>query len=261
MNRLSVRRRTASTRVALLGTAILMSACLSRPVFFPPCADGLSEPCEGPGPRVLFVGNSLTYLNDVPSMVRALAVASGKTMRVAQVAYPDFSLDDHIGQGSARSAISSGQFDFVVLQQGPSSLPENRRLLANAVQRFAPLIVAAGGKPVLYEVWPQSTRRGDAPNVRLSYDSAATTISASVAHAGSAWTLLLQREPGLPLYATDGLHGSPLGSSVAAVALAARLLDVDPTSLAPLLPGISVDSVLARKVQHAVKDAATAVPQ
>src|SRR5687768_2825792 len=71
--------------------------------------------------RVLFVGNSLTYWNDLPAIVEALAdSAKVKGLAWHMVAYPDFALEDHWAQGDAVAAISAG-WDIVVLQQGPSS--------------------------------------------------------------------------------------------------------------------------------------------
>lgn len=63
---------------------------------------------EEDGRGVLFIGNSLTYANDLPEMVRALALAAGDTLRVGSVANPDWSLEDHWNGGGARSAIGRG---------------------------------------------------------------------------------------------------------------------------------------------------------
>ncbi|HET7230453.1 MAG TPA: hypothetical protein VFJ16_10660 [Longimicrobium sp.] len=90
--------------------------------------------CGGAGPTqveedgrgVLFIGNSLTYANDLPEMVQALALASGVTLRVGMVANPDWSLENHWNGGGARSAIRRG-WDVVVLQQGPLLAPRQPR--------------------------------------------------------------------------------------------------------------------------------------
>src|SRR4051812_31473667 len=81
---------------------------------------------SGPGTGALFVGNSLTYTNDLPGLVRALAAAVGHPLAVASVALPDYSLEDHWNQGDALRAIARGGWSFVVLQQGPSSLEDSR---------------------------------------------------------------------------------------------------------------------------------------
>jgi len=88
-----------------------------------PEANGLPPP-SGASVRVLFIGNSLTYANDLPGLVQALAAGSaagGSPIDVAMVASPDVSLDDHLASGEASRAIAGGRWDFVVLQQGPTS--------------------------------------------------------------------------------------------------------------------------------------------
>ena len=60
---------------------------------------------------ILFIGNSLTYTNDLPGMVqRLVAAASGETPTVESVAFGDYSLEDHWNQGDAlrRSPRGSG---------------------------------------------------------------------------------------------------------------------------------------------------------
>ena len=74
--------------------------------------------------RVLFVGNSHTYQNDLPGMLVSLAHASGDTaLRAGAVAYPNFALEDHFAQGDAAKALSHSGWEFVVMQQGTLGAP------------------------------------------------------------------------------------------------------------------------------------------
>ena len=76
--------------------------------------------------RVLFIGNSLTAWNDLPNLFASLAQAGGHERPVARtIAVGGFSLEDHWNQGDAQKGIATGRWDFVVLQQGPSSLAES----------------------------------------------------------------------------------------------------------------------------------------
>jgi len=192
--------------------------------------------CGGAGPAgveaedgrgVLFVGNSLTYANDLPEMVRALALASGETLRVGMVASPDWILEDHWNGGGARAAIRGG-WDVVVLQQGPSSLPESRALLVDYTRRFADEIRAAGATPALYAVWPSRSRFGDFDRASESYRLAAEAVGGTLLPAGEAWRAAWRADPDLPLYAADGLHPSVTGTYAAALVVYARLLHRSP---------------------------------
>jgi hypothetical protein len=102
--------------------------------------------------RLLFVGNSLTYINDVPALVAEIGRANRRPILVEQVVAPDRSLEDHWYQGDARRAIARGGWDVVVLQQGPSALPESRALLIDCVRRFDREIKKAGAATALYMV-------------------------------------------------------------------------------------------------------------
>jgi hypothetical protein len=119
---------------------------------------------EQPAPlRLLFVGNSLTLINDVPALVAEIGRANQRPILVEQVVAPDRSLEDHWHQGDARRAIARGGWDVVVLQQGPSALPESRALLIDCVRRFDREIKKAGAATALYMVWPAQARRGTFP--------------------------------------------------------------------------------------------------
>jgi hypothetical protein len=85
--------------------------------------------------RLLFIGNSLTYLNDVPALVAALGRANRRPLVCEQVTAPDLSLEDHWRQGEAGRRITRGGWDVVVLQQRPSALPHSRALLIAYTRR------------------------------------------------------------------------------------------------------------------------------
>jgi hypothetical protein len=197
-----------------------------------------SAPAAQAPPRILFVGNSLTYVNDLPAMVKAVAAQAGTAVpETEMVAFPDFALEDHWAEGTARRRLTQARWDFVVLQQGPSSLPENRANLAEWSERFAPLIREAGARPILYMVWPSRQRARDFPGVRAAYLGAAARVGGLFAPAGEAWRLALEEDPAAPLYDGDGFHPAPAGTYLAAMVVLARISPLDPLSLPPTIPG------------------------
>jgi hypothetical protein len=174
--------------------------------------------------RILFIGNSLTYVNDLPGMVDALADSAGLEATYATaVAYPDFALEDHWNQGDARQALERGGWKYVVMQQGPSSLPESRVNLITWTERFAPEIRAQGATPALYTVWPSIARAADFDRAVESYRLAAEAVNGVWIPAGAAWLDLLRADPTIPLYGSDGFHPSGAGTYLAAVTLIGRL--------------------------------------
>ncbi len=101
-------------------------------------------------------------------MVCALARAAGRPAVCESVAKPDYSLEDHWNEREARRAIARG-WDLVVLQQGPSALPESRVLLVEFARRFDVEIRKTGARTALYMVWPSRARRADFDRVSESY--------------------------------------------------------------------------------------------
>src|SRR5438309_4049155 len=101
--------------VALLVAAIVCTACGGESAAV---GQGTPPVPVGPGEGILFIGNSLTYQNDLPGMVEGLAEAAGQKLPSAQVAFGGYSLADHLQQGDALRAIARGGWRVVVLQQG-----------------------------------------------------------------------------------------------------------------------------------------------
>jgi hypothetical protein len=188
----------------------------------------------GGGHRVLFIGNSLTYVNDLPGTLAALADAGGDTIRVASVAKPDFALIDHLNGGSnALATIARGGWEYVVLQQGPSSLPANRDSLVLCTRLFDERIRAAGGRTALFMVWPSSDRLAYFDDVRTSYELAARTVDGLLLPAGEAWRTAWTADASLPLYGPDGYHPSPMGTYLAALVMYERITGRDARALPP----------------------------
>ena len=181
--------------------------------------------------RVLFIGNSLTAANDLPSVVASLA--HGK-IAYQTVAPGGVSLEDHWTLTGARQALDDGQWDDVVLQQGPSTLPESAVNLREWTVRWAEAIRDRHATPALYEVWPDSAFgvRSSFPALVYSYRQAARAARATFLPAGEAWQAAWRRNARLRLYGPDGFHPSKLGTMLAALVIYARLTNTAPGRVA-----------------------------
>jgi hypothetical protein len=200
--------------------------------------------------RILFVGNSLTAANGLPSMVEALANARGTAVEITSVAVNNFSLEDHWNEGRVRAAIGHGHWSVVVLQQGPSSLPESRVLLRDYVRRFAAEAGKAGARTALYMVWPAKSRHQDFERVIESYVLAARDVGGLLLPAGDAWREAWQLDRSLELYAEDGFHPNRLGSYLAALVIW-KGISGQPVAGLPGIGGI--DHATTATLQHAAE--------
>lgn len=193
-----------------------------------------AAPAEPARPlRMLFVGNSLTEANDLPAMVTALSRAAGDTppIETGTVALPGASLEDHLAQGDAARAIARERWDVIVLQQGPSALPESRTNLLASTRRFAALARTAGARPALYGVWPAESRRFDLDACIESYRLAAAEVDGMSFPAGRAWKAAWASDPSLPLYGPDRFHPSRLGTYLAALVIYSTVRGRSPVGL------------------------------
>ncbi len=214
---------------------LALAACLAA------CALGAvsiaeARPAATP-PRVLFVGNSLTATNDLPGTVSALARATGRTLETGTIAHGGFALEDHWQQGDARTALATGDWDVVVLQQGPSALPESQVNLRTWAEHFAAEARIAGTAPALLTVWPESYRRDALGAVIASYRSAAQAARAQLFPAGEAWLRAWQCNTRLGLYGKDGFHPSRMGTYLAALVVYGRLFKASVRTSAVRLRG------------------------
>ncbi|HEX9829817.1 MAG TPA: hypothetical protein VGB10_06360 [Bacteroidota bacterium] len=223
-------KRIVRTISNVLMHSLLFLAALTA--FF--ACEKLLESFTGPGVHVLFIGNSLTYFNNLPATLQGLMKAGGEEMSYHSVANPDFALIDHLNGGSdAVDQVKRGGWDVVILQQGPSSLPESRELLVDATKQFDQHIKGVKGQTALYMVWPDKSRMSFFEDVRVSYKSAADAVGGLFIPAGEAWLTAWQEEPALALYGQDDFHPSTLGTYLAALVMYERITGKDARELPP----------------------------
>jgi hypothetical protein len=203
--------------------------------------------------RVLFVGNSLTATNDLPAIVASLGRAAKRVpIEYATVAPGGVNLEDHWTFTGARDALLARPWDVVVLQQGPSSLPESQVDLRTWAVRWAELARERGIRTALLTVWPEAARSYAFAAVVQSYRSAAAAAQATLLPAGSAWLAAWRRAPRLALYGPDAFHPSVLGSTLAALVVYARLTGTPPSAV-PLPYGARTTRILRQAAAEALR--------
>lgn len=169
---------------------------------------------DQPGQRVLFIGNSLTYYNDMPSMVRRLAARDqgAATLFVAQYTAPGWSLRRASANDGLRTLLDEVRWNDVVLQErSDESQPFAHDLHAR--------VAAGGGRTVIFDLGAGGAG---------AYAELARTLSATLAPVWSAWEEALFRDPTLVLLADDEKHPNRAGSFLIACVVYAVLTNRDP---------------------------------
>lgn len=169
--------------------------------------------------NVLFLGNSLTYSNDLPELMKQVAASDSVEMSYRSICFPNYALIDHWNDGNAQQEIKSGKYNFVIVQQGPSSQEEGRTYLIDWGLKFDSLCDKHRAKIVSYMVWPSKDRSVDFEGVYESYKLLADTTKGVFSPAGKAWQLVWEENPEFKLYSADNFHPNYRGSLLAAMVI------------------------------------------
>ncbi len=166
--------------------------------------------------NLLFIGNSLTYVNDLPNLVKSFALANGKDVEITMVAYGNYALIDHWEDGVIQTHIESGDYDFVIVQQGPSSQDYGRELLIEYGGKISALCKNNNTQLAYYMVWPSLTYYSTFEGVIFSYTEAANLNNDILCPVGEVWKSYFDDTNDFSYYGPDGFHPSLAGSNVAA---------------------------------------------
>jgi len=184
-----------------------------------------------PGIKVLFIGNSFTQRNNVPKLVVELAAARGIVVEHDLVCAGGASLRMHWNAGRAAEAITTGNYDYVVLQE-QSTLPvKNTARMAENVRLFDEAIRRAKAKTVLYMTWAREHSPETQRTITDAYASIGEELGAIVVPVGSVWQAFRAEHDRPVLYDRDQSHPTPAGSYLAACVFLATLFEASPVGI------------------------------
>ncbi|MEM9362978.1 MAG: SGNH/GDSL hydrolase family protein [Bacteroidota bacterium] len=166
--------------------------------------------------KLLFVGNSLTYYNDLPDLVKQEALKKNIHLNVDMVAYPNYALIDHWDDGKVQKMIKEENYDFVLIQQGPSSQSYGREVLFDYGRRFKTLCDTNGAQLTFFMVWPSKNHFTTFDSVIKNHEDAAKAINAGICPVGKVWKTHFDTTADYSFYGSDGFHPSLKGSQAAA---------------------------------------------
>lgn len=210
--------------------------------------------------NILFIGNSLTYVNDLPGMLHALLDSAGVgPVVVASSAFPDVGLEDHWNASATRDLLDRTGWDIVIMQQGPSAT-EGRPSLLEFGKKFAEEIRRVGAQPAFYMVWPSNARFFDFDGVSESYRMAADSTDALLFPAGEAWRVAWETDPNLALYGPDEFHPSVEATYLAVLVMFEQIANRTAAGLPRTLDTpsggrVSIEAAVAAALQAAATEA------
>ncbi len=166
--------------------------------------------------HILFVGNSLTYTNDLPHLVKEEAKRKNKIISTKMIAYPNYGLEDHWNDGKVQRLIASKEYDFVIIQQGPSSQSYGRTSLITFGEKLAKLCEDNQSQLVYFMVWPSKLYYYTFDGVIKNHRAAAKKNKAILCPVGEVWKQHFDNKNEFSYYGNDGFHPSLAGSKIAA---------------------------------------------
>jgi len=211
--------------------------------------------------NLLFIGNSHTYLNQMPRMLVALADvdARGFKLKAEQSTGRGVSLEWHWNNPPTREMIASRRWDYVVLQDrsgGPlealESFQRHARMLDEEIKKQL-------ARTILFMTWANRSRPETQSLLADAYANVARELDAILAPVGLAWQQVQKLIPGLDLYHPDGRHANPIGSYLTACVFYAAVFNASPEGLPGniLIEGkvrLDLDQDTARSLQKIAFD-------
>jgi len=182
--------------------------------------------------HILFIGNSYTYVNDMPKMVEKLSKSDsdiGSSFIIEQVTKGGAKLIDHWNDKEALNKIQSKNWDYVVFQEQSSWALykfdyDNSYRVAPKFRRAS---VSSVKNKILFVTWPRKPRsnwyRGKTSKIfkNAGYMSSelnkrskklAGYLGASEIKIGDYWNFMSKKYPNINLYDKDNSHPSLAGS-------------------------------------------------
>ena len=127
--------------------------------------------------RILMLGNSFTFYNDMPSMLAELTGAevvhhTRGGARLAEQLNPETQMG-----AKTLEALEKEAWDYVVLQEMSNGPITSRESFLNSVASLCEKIRAAGATPILYATWAYRKDCDKLEEMGLEYDVMAAQLS------------------------------------------------------------------------------------
>ena len=175
--------------------------------------------------RILFIGNSHTYYNDMPYLFAELARAAGQDVDVTMLTRGGESLSGHIRNEHTRFNLLYGRYDLAVLQEVTSEFPEIKEYF-DGVRTLKAWADQGGARCGLYMNFESPSDTPPLSKMRPAVLEAGDAFDLPVTRVGEAFARARIALPGAELYGPDRHHASPEGSYLAALTLLHDLLNV-----------------------------------
>lgn len=205
--------------------------------------------------RVLFLGNSYTYFNNLPQMIANAAASAGKNLIFDMNAPGGYYIGQHVTNALSLAKIQAGNWDNVVLQDQSLALAYPGYFMngINSSIKMDSIVKANNScaQTLFYGTWGR--KNGDTyicsqpycevntvitrdfyqmnSDIQTHYKVFADSLKASMSPVGTVWANIRQQHPSIELFDPDESHPSVAGTYAAACSFYAAIFRSDPTQI------------------------------
>jgi len=217
--------------------------------------------------KVLFIGNSYVYVNNLPAIITETANSTNNEIVIDTSVPGGYTLKMHSKDSSTINKIKEGIWDYVVLQE-QSQLPASEftkvetdmlpsaHCLDSIIHKYNP-----NCKTVFYMTWgrkngdllakPFQTYQEMDSLISIRYILMAKMNHATLSPAGIVWNYIRKCYPEIELYSNDGSHPSEAGAYATACCFNTIFFKKDP---ATIKFNYNLNNSDALKIRQAVKE-------
>lgn len=195
--------------------------------------------------KILFIGNSYTYYNDMPTLFSRLCGCNGKQAQVFSVTKGGRKLHENLDSADQttrelEAVVQQNHMDVIILQEH-STLPllDFERFSANISGLMKKL---GSARYVLYQTWGRKagssflteqglSTRTMAAKLQEAYAKVADRVGADRAPVGLCFLAVSENHPNIDLYDPDLTHPSYGGSCLSAMTHYRTIFGETPTDL------------------------------
>jgi hypothetical protein len=200
--------------------------------------------------KVLFIGNSYTYVNDLPSLFKNLSASACKIVYTDMSAPGGYSLEQHKVLSTTIDKIKLGFWNFVILQE-QSQMPVIEFYRYNSTYPSAiwldSLIKSYGQSTMFYMTWGRKNGGQQCissycspvfadffhmqDSLKSSYTQIADSVNSYLSPVGEAWRTARNINPNVNLWDADDSHPTLEGSYLAACVFFIKVFNQSPVGL------------------------------
>lgn len=169
--------------------------------------------------KVLFVGNSFTYFNNLPQMVSAMAASQNVAIFTRQSTVGGSNLEQHWkGEKGTKTMalLESDQWDYVVLNNHSTSAIDTPESFMEYGRKFAERIQSMGAKPIFMMTWGYKSNPLMQGKITEMYQRLAAETGSQYVPCGPLFAAARHWRPDMELF-SDDKHPSPNGTYLLAL--------------------------------------------